>query len=100
MTGQMRHFSIIEKIGGRGDPRMDIPEHITAAKIYTSTLINDIVKGGDLDADEKRDLVNYLNWLISDSCADMAETLRLMAAATQKGGPKGPPTGRRGSAAP
>jgi len=99
LTGRDRFYSIVEKIGGRGDPRMDIPEQIIAAKIYTSTLVNDIVKRGDLDADEKRDLVNYLNWLISDSCADMADTLRLMAAATQKGSPGGPPTGQRGRAA-
>lgn len=92
MTGRDRFYSIIEKIGGKGDPRMDIPEQIIAAKIYTSTLINDIVNGGDPGADERRDLANYLNWPISDSCADMADTLGPMAAATQKGGTKGPLT--------
>jgi len=94
-----RHYGIIDRLGGPADPRRAIPDQVAAARILTATLAGEIV-GDDLAPGGKRALFDYLDFLISDNCDDMAETPKLMATHAQKGGPKGPPAGRRGSPAP
>lgn len=94
-----RYYEIIDRLGGPADPRMAIPDQMVTARILTATLADEIV-GDNLTPDDKRTLFDYLNFLISDNCDDMAETLKIMATHAQKGGPKGPPAGRKGSPAP